>query len=283
MRAIDSHHHFWRFDQAEYEWIEEGMTTLRRDFLCLELREATDGLEVEGVVSVQARTNVEETDFLLAEGRSCPLVKGVVGWVPLKDPAVGDLLDRWSGDPLFRGVREICQGAPDSEFFANGDFDRGIGELTHRDLPYDLLLYEDQLEVVIRFVDRHPDQRFVVDHIAKPVIRAAAFAEAWAGRIRELAKRENVVACKLSGVVTEVRDGAWDLDLLRPYFEVVLEAFGSERLMFGSDWPVCLLRSGYARWMGAVRDFMAGLPESEQQAIWAGNADRTYGLGLGVS
>jgi L-fuconolactonase len=278
MWTIDSHHHFWKFDQAEYEWIEEGMTPLRQDFLCPELGEATSGLELEGAVSVQARTRVEETDFLLREGKDCPLVKGVVGWAPLKDAAVGECLDRWGSDPLFCGVREICQGAPDDEFFENDAFNRGIGELTRREVPYELLLYENQLETVIRFVDRHPEQRFIVDHIAKPVIRLGAFPANWAKGLRELGQREQVVGCKFSGVVTEVRDEKWDEDLLRPYFDAALNAFGAQRLMFGSDWPVCLLRSSYKQWIGSVREFLSHVSASQQRAILAENAIRVYGL-----
>jgi len=273
---IDAHHHFWDYDPVEYDWISGEMSAIRQSFGCAELRSALPA-EIDGVVTVQVRQSVEENDFMLAAARDCDLVKGIVGWVPLKEESVGEVLDRYADEPLLVGVREICQGEPDAKYLDNSDFDRGLHALSIRNLPYDLLIYENQLAAAIAFVDRHPSQRFVLDHIGKPFIRAGEFSQQWERGIRELAKRENVW-CKLSGMVTEVRDPGWNVELLRPYAEITLECFGAKRLMFGSDWPVCLLRSSYTDWHSAVVAFAAGLSESERMAVTGGTACGFYGL-----
>ena len=173
------------------------------------------------------------------------------------------------------GLREIIQGQHDDEFLTNTDFDRGLAELTRRDIPYDLLIYEDQLRSAIAFIDRHPNQRFVLDHIAKPIIQRSEYSKRWDHGFRELAQRDNVV-CKLSGMVTEVRDPDWSAELLRPYIETALDAFGTGRLMFGSDWPVCLLRAEYADWFEAVSSL--NLSANERDALFSTACTRAYGL-----
>ncbi|MGH9163132.1 MAG: amidohydrolase family protein, partial [Vicinamibacteraceae bacterium] len=224
-----------------------------------------------------ARRSIAETEFLLEQARTMPRVRGVVGWAPLEGGRVGEILDRFTADPRFKGVREIAQGQPDEAFFANEDFNRALREVTRRRLTYDLLVYEDQLEATLRFVDRHPDQRFVLDHIGKPVIRRGARATSWAARIARLAERPHV-ACKFSGVVTEVREPAWDLALLEPYFDVVWNSFGPGRVMFGSDWPVCLLRTTYVDWLDAVQRLVEPLSADARAAFFHRNAIRWYRL-----
>ncbi|MCB1098363.1 MAG: amidohydrolase family protein [Verrucomicrobiae bacterium] len=278
MDKIDAHHHFWSYDAVEYAWLDDSLAMLRRDFGCNDLAEAVADCGVTGAVTVQVRTTAAETDSLLQQGKLCDLVKGVVGWAPLKDPGVGEMLERWMSDPLFKGVREICQGAPHAEFFDNDDFDRGIRALTRFGLPYDLLLYQAQLGTVARFVDRHPEQKFIVDHIAKPEIRDGQFADDWARDLIELGRRENIVGCKFSGVVTEVRDPEWNIAMLVPYFDTALEAFGAQRLMFGSDWPVCLSRATYRSWMDAVEVLTSELSESERRDFYSANTIRVYDL-----
>ena len=276
--AIDSHHHFWSFDPAEYAWIDQEVGILNRDFMPADLEAAVSGLGIDGVVSVQARCSLDETDALLEHGAENPLVRGVVGWVPLKANP-GECLDSLTSNPLLKGVREICQGEPAENFFANDAFSAGVRELTRRDLVYDLLLFQDQLSDVIRFVDSHPSQRFVLDHIAKPEIRSSGFADDWAIQLRELAERSQVIACKFSGVVTEVRDEDWGVGLIRPYFETALEAFGPDRLMFGSDWPVCLLRTSYSDWVRVARELSGSmLSPSEADRFWEKNAIGAYSL-----
>jgi L-fuconolactonase len=274
---IDAHHHFWRFDPVEYAWIDRDMGVLRQDYLPSTLEATLDSTGVAGVISVQARCSIGETDFLLEQARVMPQVRGVVGWAPLEDRRVGEILDRFTTDPRFTGVREITQGQPDEACFANEDFNRGLREVTRRGLTYDLLVYEDQLDAAIRFVDRHPDQRFVLDHIGKPVIRRGTLATGWAARIERLAERPHV-ACKFSGVVTEVREPAWDLALIEPYFDVVWNYFGPGRVMFASDWPVCLLRTAYGDWLDAVQRLVEPLSADAQAAFFHQNASRWYRL-----
>jgi L-fuconolactonase len=273
---IDSHHHFWNYTAAEFGWVTNEMAILRRDFLPENLEKAVVGTGINGAISVQARRSVEETNWLLGLATGNPLIKGVVGWAPLKDASVGGLLDRLVEDPLFCGVREILQGAADEEYFDCPDFNRGMRELTLRGIPYDLLIFHHQLGRAAQFVDAHPAQRFILDHIAKPEIRKAWSGD-WARALRELARRPNVF-CKFSGVVTEVREPSWDAAFIRPYFETALEAFGAARLMFGSDWPVCLLRTGYSRWVSAVQELAAPLSANEREEFFGGTARTAYAL-----
>ena len=272
--TIDAHHHFWKYDPAEYDWISEEMSGLRRDFLPENLEREAALAGVDGVVSVQARQTLEETGWLLDMASASALVWGVVGWVPLAAPDVGRSLEVFSGNPKFKGVRHVVQGEPDEKFLEREDFQAGIRELSRFGLVYDILIFERQLPQAISFVDRHPDQPFVLDHVAKPRIKDREF-EPWNSRIRELAKREHVT-CKISGMVTEADWLCWDAGQLRPYFETVLEAFGPGRLMFGSDWPVCLLGTGYGQWLGIVKEFLAGLSESERNMVLGGTAERVY-------
>ena len=274
---IDAHQHFWRFTtNGDFDWVTDEMAVLRQDFLPSDLRVAACPSGVTGTIAVQARTSLKETTWLLQLAAQTSLVKGVVGWIPLQDPAVAGLLDELKGNPYFLGAREILQNAPDERFLGNASFDRGIEELTRRDLAYDLLIFHHQLPAATRFVDRHPEQRFILDHIAKPEIRQERPGE-WEKNLRELARRPQV-SVKFSGVVTEVKENAWSVELLRPYFETVLEAFGPTRAMFGSDWPVCLLRSGYAAWVKAVRELAGTLTTAEAEAFFSGTARVSYQL-----
>ena len=186
-------------------------------------------------------------------------------------------MERYAGEPLFKGVREITQGAGDDQFFLHSGFNAGIELLARYGLVYDVLVFENQLGAATDFIDRHPGQPFVLDHAGKPEISAGQFSSGWERDIRELAKRQHLV-CKLSGLVTEVRGGQWEVDLLRRYVDVLLEAFGAERLMFGSDWPVCLLASGYRLWQTSARELVSCLSESEQEWIFSGTASKFYSL-----
>ena len=253
------------------------MSVLRRDYLADDLVVELDAARISGVVSVQARQSLEETQALLAIAQDQPRVLGVVGWVPLKSDQLASVLEQLSHQPLLKGVRHVVQDEVDDEFLLGDAFNRGIRQLADYDLTYDLLIFERQLLAAIRFVDRHPAQRIVLDHIAKPRIAASRFDDAWAKHIRELAQRDNVV-CKFSGVVTEVRDPSWSVEIIRPYWQTALEAFGPSRLMFGSDWPVCLLRTSYQRWVETVAELASDLSASEQAAFWSQNAIEAYRL-----
>ena len=274
---LDSHHHLWRYDPARLPWIGDGMPALKRDYGAADLEAAIAGTGVERTLLVHAQQNVEETEWMLEVARAHPRIAGVVGWVPLADPGVEATLARLAVDPRLRGVRHIVHDEPDERFILRDDFNRGVARLRGLGLVYDVLIFAAHLPHAIAFVDRHPDQPFVVDHVAKPTIRTAAFDRAWAEGLRELARRPHVT-CKLSGMVTEVRDPGWSSGLLQPYVDVALEAFGPSRLMFGTDWPVCRLKCEYAAWVEAVHGFVAPLSAGEQAAILGGTAQRVYGV-----
>ena len=273
--TIDAHHHFWRYSPDEYGWIGDDMREIRRDFLPPDLEAELRATGIQGVVSVQARESLDETEDLLVLARQASFVRGVVGWVPLAAADVEDHLDRFGREPLLRGVRHLVQGEPDG-FLTGEAFNRGVGLLAARGLVYDILIFERQLQEAVAFVDRHPGQVFVLDHVAKPRIRDRAL-EPWAREMRRLAERPNVF-CKVSGMVTEAHFVSWQEADLRPYWDVALEAFGPRRLMFGSDWPVCLVACGYARWHELVRGWAASLSDGEQAELFGGTACRAYGL-----
>ena len=278
---IDGHHHLWKYSAKQYGWIDDGMSVLQRDFLAEELREVAMENEVDGFVAVQARQVVQETEALLQLAQQESLIRGVVGWVPLASPDVGETLDRFADASLLKGVRHVVQDEPDDRFIMGTDFNRGVDQLLERNLVYDVLVFASQLPASIEFVDRHRRLPMVLDHIAKPTIhpdgRAQDWDQAWEDNFREIAKRENLM-CKFSGVITEVRGEAWSIDTIRPYWEVALEAFTPQRLMFGSDWPVCLLKGTYKRWVDTVRELASELSSAEQADFFAGNAIRFYGL-----
>jgi len=272
---IDAHQHFWRYSAEEYGWLDGPLAPLRRDFLPTDLTPLLAACGVDGTVAVEARMNVQETHWLLELARDQPFIKGVVGWVPLFDPGLGAVLDSLVTNPVLKGVRHVVQGAP-AGFLDAPAFNAGLREVTARGLNYDLCIYANQLAEVIRLVDRHPRQTFILDHIAKPVVQGPPPA-VWRAQLRELARRDHV-GCKFSGVVTEVPGFQWTPALVRPYFEETLAAFGPQRLMFGSDWPVCLVASDYARWHAFVSDCTTSLTPAEQASILGGTAEKFYQL-----
>ncbi|GAB5405688.1 MAG: amidohydrolase family protein [Aureliella sp.] len=279
MMRIDSHHHFWDYSAEQYEWINDEMSVLRRDFGPRDLAAAAGPKGIEKVVSVQARQTVEESDWLLSIADGSDLVAAVVGWVPLASGSVREEVERLSHADKFRAVRHVVQGEPDDDFILGKQFNAGVAILKEYGLVYDVLIFAKHLENTIKFVDQHPQQPFVLDHIAKPTIRGEQFDAAWAKHMKELAKRPNVT-CKFSGVATEVRDPTWDIATVQPYWDVALEAFGPKRLMFGSDWPVCLLRTEYARWVECVEELASPLSEAEKDHFWRQTANEAYGLKL---
>lgn len=277
--TLDSHHHFWNYSPEAYGWIGEGMEVLKHNFGPTELKPLIDEAGIDGVISVQARTEVAENDVLLAHAEAHPSwIRGVVGWVDLTRVDVGETLGIYSSREKFVGIREVLQGMDDDAYCLRDDFNRGIGMLHDFGLVYDILIFHRHLPNAVKLVDRHENQVFVLDHVAKPDIQSATPATAWVEGMKALGKREHVF-CKLSGMVTEVAKGTeWTPELLRPYFETALEAFGPQRLMFGSDWPVCQLRSDYLRWKQTVDSFVADLSPTERADIMGGNAARAYGI-----
>lgn len=274
---VDAHHHLWRYTQNEFDWLTEPMASLRRDFLVPDLIAALDSSHIDSAIAVQARQSLEETDWLIQCAGSTARIAGVVGWAPLDAANLPAILDTYAAMPKLCGFREIAQGQP-AGFFDRPGFNRGITELTSRGLTYDVLIYEHQLPEAIRFVDRHPNQRFVLDHAAKPRIYDREL-EPWATNMRDLARRPGIT-CKLSGMVTEADWYSWDLASLRPYIEVCVEAFGPGRLLAGSDWPVCLVASSHSRWWNLLHEYFAKFTPTEQQQIFGGNAIGVYSLSL---
>jgi L-fuconolactonase len=273
---IDSHHHFWRYNTDDFGWISDAMARIRRDYLPADLAPELKARGLDGCVAVQARMTTEETRWLLKLADQNPFIKGVVGWVPLAEKSAAAELDRFAAHPRLKGVRHVVQGQP-AGFLDAPAFNAGIREVTARNLVYDILIFANQLEEATHFVDRHPNQIFVLDHIAKPVVQGPPPRD-WKQLIGELAKRERV-ACKFSGVVTEIPGFApWTPDQIRPYFDIVLEAFGPNRLMFGSDWPPCLVSSEYARWHETVSAFTTTLTADERARILGVNATEWYRL-----
>ena len=273
---IDAHHHLWRYSVEEYGWIDESMGLLRRDFLTKDLMAAMASADVVGSVVVQARQTMEETRWLLDLAEECDAIRGVVGWAPIAGEKFPGVMEEFEHRPQLKGLRHVIQGEKDENYILREDFNSGIRSMLGSGLVYDILIYERHLPQTIEFVDEHPEQVFVLDHVAKPLIREGV-VEPWASRMRELAERENVW-CKVSGMVTEADWSAWTLDGLRPYLDTAVEAFGVERLMVGSDWPVCLVASEYGRWFEVMREYFAGFSESEREAAFGGTAIEVYGL-----
>ena len=273
---IDAHQHFWIYDPREYQWIDETMTPLRRDFLPADLQNELEREGFRGSVAVQARQSLQETQWLLELAAQSPFILGVVGWVELRSPQAGAHLKQLAQNPKLVGIRHIVQSEPDDRFLLQPDFLRGISLLAEFDLAYDILIYPKHLAVAAEFVRRFPEQRFVLDHLAKPEIKSGTI-NAWNKGMAELASYPNVY-CKLSGLVTEADWNRWKPEDMRPYLDVAFERFGANRLLIGSDWPVCTLAGSYARVMGLVKDYLSGHPEQEREAILGGNARRFWRL-----
>ena len=273
---IDAHQHFWIYDPREYEWIDDSMAALRRDFLPDALQPELERAGFQGCIAVQARQTTEETRWLLELAESSPFILGVVGWVDLQSPDVRLQLQAFARNPKLVGVRHIVQGERDERFLLRPEFLRGISVLEEFDLAYDILIYSKHLPVAAEFVRQFPRQRFVLDHLAKPPIKSGSL-QPWERGIRELADFPNVL-CKLSGLVTEADWQQWKPEHIAPYLDVAFECFGAERLMIGSDWPVCTVVADYSRTLGIVADFIAQLPREQQDAILGGNCAAVYRL-----
>ena len=273
---IDAHHHFWRYTPAEYGWIDDRMSQLRRDFLPVDLEREVHSAGFDGVVTVQTRQSLEETNWLLSLAAGSEIVRGVVGWAPIASERFQGDLEVFRQQKKLKGLRHLIQDEPDENYLDRPDFNRGIASLKGSHLVYDILIFERQLAAAIRFVDRHPNQVFVLDHMAKPRIREGMM-EPWRSNLSELARRENVY-CKLSGLVTEAEWETWSEWDLRAYVEVALAAFGPRRMMVGSDWPVCLLATNYGEWFETVDRLIVSLSATEKTRILGGTATEVYRL-----
>jgi L-fuconolactonase len=263
---IDAHHHLWRYSPEEYGWIDDEMAALRKNFLPQDLTRELAAAEIDGTIAVQARQTMDETRWLLQMADECEAIRGVVGWAPIAGENFPGVMEEFEHRPKLKGLRHVIQSEKDENYILREDFNSGIRTMLGSGLVYEILIYERHLPQTIDFVDEHPDQSFVLDHLAKPLIREETL-EPWATRMRELGRRENV-CCKLSGMVTEADWSAWTPESLRPYLDVAVEAFGAERLMAGSDWPVCLVASGYGRWFEVLRQYFAEFSVDERAAVF---------------
>jgi L-fuconolactonase len=270
---LDAHQHFWSYDAAQYPWIPPG-SPLHRSWLPADLAALQQPLGFDGAIAVQARQVVGESDWLLSLADQHANVKGVVGWVDLRSDRVEADLARLAAHPKFVGVRHVVQEEPDDDFMLGKDFQRGISKLHAHGLTYDLLIYPKQLEATIRLAENFPAQSFVLDHIAKPPIKEGTI-EPWKSQVRRLAKLPNVW-CKVSGMLTEADHQAWQPEQFRPYLDTVFEAFGPARLMYGSDWPVCLFAGSYEQAFRLVDDYARGLTDAERAGLFGGNCARFY-------
>jgi L-fuconolactonase len=273
---LDSHQHFWHYRPAEYPWISDRMAVLKRDFLPKDLQPLLQSIHFDGCVAVQARQNLEETRWLLELADNHEFIKGVVGWVDLCSEKLPEQLQKFANHPKLLGVRHIVHDEPDDEFMLRPEFRRGLSQLREFDLTYDLLLFPKHLKPAVQLVREFPEQPFVLDHISKPMI-AEGLVSPWQEDLHQLAKFPNV-SCKLSGMVTETRWKQWHPRDFHRYMDIVFDAFGSARLMIGSDWPVCIVSGDYGLTMQLVIDYAQQFPVEVQAGILGENCARFYSI-----
>jgi len=277
MKGIDAHQHFWKYDPQEYDWINAEMSVLKKDFEPTDLNPLLEAQGMRGCVAVQARQTEAENEYLLSLSDSFPEVLGVVGWLDLQADELEEKLEAYRPFGALKGIRHIVQAEPDPEFLLRENFIRGIKLLGEAGLTYDILVFEQQFPAVLRFLERCPDQPFVLDHLGKPTIEGGP-TKNWEEGIRRMAEHPNVF-CKLTGLVTEADWKNWKFEDFNAFLEVAAEAFGPKRLMFGSDWRVCLLAAdSYATVMEIVEQFTSQWAEEEQAAVFGGNAEEFYNL-----
>ena len=279
---IDSHHHIWDLAITPQDWIVgDEMQPINKNFLMDDYRKAVQKSGIDKTVIVQTVTNYQETPLLLDIAEKDSLVAGIVGWLDVDSPDAIKNLDRYQSLPganYLKGIRDIVQDHPDSNYLARPQVDKTIKELGKRGLAFDVLTKTPELPGAIELVRNNPEVQFVLDHISKPYIAKSEF-EPWASLIKEIASFENIV-CKVSGIVTEANWHDWTEEDIKPYFEIILENFGAERLMYGSDWPVCTLAGNYDEVFGLASELSKNLSTTETENFWSGCANRAYKLGL---
>lgn len=272
--TLDAHQHFWQYDPQRHAWIDETMHAIQRSFMPDDLQPLLQANGVEGTILVQVEQTLAENTFFLELASRFHWIKGVVGWIDLQAAEIEAQLAALSVYPLLKGFRHIAQGEPDPHFLVRKEVVRGIKALGKAGFTYDILIYPHQMEAAIGLVAQCPDQPFVLDHLGKPYIRTGDI-DGWRKDISRLSANENVWV-KLSGLVTEADWNTWQPADIFPYLEVALECFGPKRLMWGSDWPVCLVAADYGRVLQLVRDFILPLSPSEQQGIMGDNCAAFY-------
>jgi L-fuconolactonase len=271
---IDSHQHFWVYDPQRDSWMNEDMQAIRRDFLPQDLFPLLQQNNIDGCIAVQAGQSTNETDFLLQLADKNDIIKGVVGWIDLRGGDIEQQLEKYSSYAKLKGFRHIVQDEPQENFLLRDDFCNGISLLKNFKFTYDILVYSSQLKSVIEFIRLFPEQHFVIDHIGKPDIKNRKI-EAWQNDMKGIAKHTNVY-CKLSGMVTEANVNRWTVADFTPYIEFILESFGTGRVMFGSDWPVCLLAASYSQCCEILEHGTEHLNQDEKRKLWGENATRFY-------
>jgi L-fuconolactonase len=274
-KRIDSHQHFWKFDPIRDNWIDDAMQKIQRDFLPEDLLPLLTENKFQGCVAVEAHQSEAQTNFLVDLASKNDFIKGVVGWVDFRNSSISERLHHFSANKIIKGFRHVVQAEADDFMFRN-DFRNGISALKEFEFTYDILVFHRQLPAAIDLVNRFPEQKFVIDHIAKPSIKSGEM-ESWKKNIQEIAKAENVV-CKVSGMVTEADWNSWKPQDLKPYLDVVFDNFSTNKILFGSDWPVCNVASNYATVVKTIEDYVLQFSEEEQNKVWFENANSFYNL-----
>jgi L-fuconolactonase len=273
---IDAHQHFWIFDPVRDSWINDEMSAIRRDFLPEDLKPILTAHGFDGCVAVQADQTEAQNDFLLTFAGQNDFIKGVVGWVDLQNPQIEERLSYYAGNAKMKGFRHILQGEAQRDFMLRSAFMNGISLLEKYNFTYDILIFPDQIKFSEMLVKAFPNQKFVIDHIAKPEIKNQKIDD-WKKDISAIARYENVY-CKVSGMVTEADFNYWKPEDFTPYLDVVFEAFGTKRLMYGSDWPVCNVAGGYSKSLNILTAYTQQLTENEQALFFGENASSFYNL-----
>jgi L-fuconolactonase len=276
MKRIDSHQHFWKFDPVRDSWINDDMKTIQRDFLPEDLQPLLKQNGFDGCVAVQSDQSEAENHFHFQNAEKFDFIKGIVGWVDLQSPMVEERLQYYTQFKKIKGFRHVLQGEPQRDLMLQPAFMNGISLLEKYNFTYDILIFKDQLQYIPKFVSFFPDQPFVIDHIAKPDIKSGE-VDQWKSDIKQAAQFENVY-CKISGMVTEADWKNWKNEDFKPYMDAVVEAFGTSRIMFGSDWPVCLVAASYKNMLSIVEDYFFSFSKDEQEKFFGLNAIRFYSL-----
>ncbi len=272
--TIDSHQHFWKYDPVKHSWINDEMSVLQQDYLPSDLKTIYKEANIDGCIAVQADQSEKETDFLLDLAKKNDFIKGIVGWVDLRSDTLEDRLKHYSNYKIIKGFRHVVQDEPDPDFIIGAQFKKGIALLNQYGFAYDILIFPHQLEASLKLIEEFPEHRFVIDHIAKPKIKDQ-IVDGWQTTIQAIAKHKNVY-CKVSGMVTEADWINWRHEDFVPYLDIIFKAFGNDRIMYGSDWPVCLLGGNYSKVKGIIDQYISYFSEEDKQKIMGRNAIQFY-------
>jgi len=276
MERVDSHQHFWKYDPARYSWMTEEMDLLKKDYGPKDLAVLLAQCDLHGSVAVQASQSEEENEFLLDLAESNPIIKGIVGWVDLQSEAVMERLSYYSSKNKMKGFRHVIHDEPDVDFMLRPAFLKGIKALKNFNFTYDILIFPVHLANSLALVRQFPDQPFIIDHIAKPMIDKHQISE-WKKDLTPLASLQNVY-CKVSGMVTEANWNNWQQQDFIPYLDTIVELFGNKRILYGSDWPVCTVSASYVETYGIVKSYFEKFSGNEQDDFFGLNAKRFYDL-----